>query len=47
MGVPKIDNKIQNALNAAYRILHIEGYYEEINDVKTIQSGFEKAEYII
>lgn len=41
------DNKIQNALSIAYRILHVEGYYEGFNGVKAIASGFEEAEYII
>ena len=47
LGLNKIDNKIQNALNAAYRILHIDGYYEGFNNVKAIQLGFEEAEYIV
>jgi len=46
-GLNKIDNKIQNALNATYRILHIDGYYEGFNNIKAIQIGFEEAQYII
>lgn len=47
LGLTKIDNKILNALNIAYRILHIDGYYEGFNGVKAIASGFEEAQYII
>lgn len=46
-GLGGTDKKLLDYLNVAYRILHIDGYYEGFNDVKTIQSGFEKAQYII
>lgn len=47
LGLTKIDNKILNALSIAFRILHIDGYYEGFNGVKAIASGFEEAQYII
>ena len=43
----KIDKKMLNALNTAYDILHCEGYYRELNNVKAISVGFEEAEFII
>ena len=46
-GLTQIDKKMLDALNIAYRILHIDGYYEGFNHVPTIKSGFEKAEFII
>src|ERR1035438_6633850 len=30
----KIDNKILNSLDTVYKILHLEGYYRELNNVQ-------------
>lgn len=46
-GLSQIDKKILTSLNIAYRILHIDGYYDGFNHIPTIASGFEEAEYII
>jgi uncharacterized protein DUF5618 len=46
-GLSKIDKKMLRSLNVAYRILHIDGYYDGFNDVKIITYGFEEAENIL
>jgi hypothetical protein len=33
--------------NEVYKILHLGGYYRELQDKKAIDSGFEKAQKII
>ena len=43
----KIDKKLLKALNNAYSVLHLDGYYGGITNVKTIESGFEDAISII
>ena len=43
----KMDNKLLKILNTAYNILHLTGYYDGITDIKTIDSGFEKAIAIV
>ncbi len=43
----KVDKKLLNYLNSAYRILHLYGYYDGENEVKMISSGFELAYSII
>jgi hypothetical protein len=43
----KLDGKLSTDLHEAYRLLHIEGYYEGILDVNTIKSGFDNAYRII
>lgn len=43
----KLDKKMLDYLNTVYQILHLDGYYDEFNNVKAIKIGFEKAEYII
>ena len=43
----RVDKKMLDYLNVAYQILHLDGYYDEFNDVKAIKIGFEKAQYII
>ena len=43
----KVDKKLLNYLNSAYRLLHIEGYYEGLKSIKAIESGFEYAISII
>lgn len=47
MGLAQIDKKILTSLNVAYRILHIDGYYDGFNDTVTIKRGFEEAGNII
>ncbi len=42
-----IDEKMLNYLNSAYRVLHLEGYYEGETRISTIQSGFEAGYDII
>jgi hypothetical protein len=36
-----------NALNDAYEILHLAGYYDGLSNVKVITEGFEKAQCFI
>jgi hypothetical protein len=43
----QIDKKILTSLNIVYHILHIDGYYDGFNHIKTIESGFEETENII
>ena len=43
----KIDKKMLDSLNTAYEILHLSGYYDGLNHVKSIEGGFEEAEIII
>lgn len=45
--VAKLDGKMLNHLDSAYYLLHLCGYYDGFKDIKTIQSGFEKAYWII
>jgi hypothetical protein len=43
----KLNKKLLNNLNNAYTILHLDGYYGGINDIKAIEAGFENAISII
>ena len=43
----KDNKKILNALESAYRTLHISGYYEGEEDSKIIKHGFQRAKEII
>jgi hypothetical protein len=43
----QIDKKLLNSYNAAYDILHLDGYYDGITLIKLIETGFEEALYII
>ncbi len=43
----KIDKKLLKHLNTAYRVLHLEGYYEGETKVGVIEQGFESAIDII
>ncbi|MDR3297079.1 MAG: DUF5618 family protein [Prevotellaceae bacterium] len=43
----RLDGKLSKDLHDAYRILHIEGYYEGVCEVATIKSGFDIACRII
>jgi len=47
VALSKLDSKMLNYLNSAYRILHLQGYYEGETYVKTITSGFDVAYEII
>ena len=38
---------IKKLFNHVYNILHLGGYYRELQDKKEIDSGFEKAQKII
>ena len=43
----KLDKKLLADVNSAYRVLHLDGYYDGETYVPTIQSGFEVANEII
>jgi hypothetical protein len=43
----KIDKKLLSYLNNAYRLLHLDGYYEGVTNIKAIDEGFENAILII
>ena len=43
----KIDKKLLNYLNNTYNVLHIDGYYEGVTEIKVIEAVFENAELII
>ena len=45
--VGNIDRKLLNYLNTAYNILHLDGYYDGIKDVRVISAGFDNARQII
>jgi hypothetical protein len=45
--VAKTDKKVLSRLNAAYNVLHLDGYYRKVTSVKTIESGFDAAYDII
>jgi hypothetical protein len=45
--VARLDGKLLKELHAAYRILHIEGYYEGLLKASTIRDGFDSAYEII
>ncbi|GHT74032.1 hypothetical protein FACS189456_5100 [Bacteroidia bacterium] len=45
--VAKLDGKLGTELHTAYRVLHIEGYYEGMRKADVIRSGFETAYSII
>jgi hypothetical protein len=47
MNLAKLDKKLLNHLNNAYTILHIEGYYGGITNIKAIESGFDDVISII
>lgn len=46
-GVARLDKKMLNSLNTAYQVLHLDGYYDGLNDIRVIKIGFEEAEFII
>ncbi|GHV68693.1 hypothetical protein FACS1894199_16340 [Bacteroidia bacterium] len=43
----KLDGKLSKELHSAYRILHIDGYYEGVQKADVIKSGFDSAYDII
>jgi hypothetical protein len=43
----QIDKKLLNYLNNGYHLLHIEGYYKGVTDIKAIEAGFDNAISII
>ena len=45
--VAQIDKKLAASLHAAYNVLHLDGYYDGITNVKIIADGFEVAYEII
>ena len=45
--IAKVDRKMLNTLNSAYKILHLWGYYDGIEKVDVVKSGFDEAEKII
>jgi len=42
-----IDKTLLKHLNSAYRILHLEGYYEGESSIKVIDAGLDSANSII
>ncbi len=47
LAIGKDKDKLSRLLTHAYNILHLGGYYRELHDKKSIDSGFEKVEKII
>jgi len=45
--ITKIDRKMSNYLNIAYKILHLSGYYDGIESVTVVKEGFDMADTII
>ena len=45
--ITKIDQKMLNGLNTAYKILHMWGYYDGIEKVSVVKDGFDEAYKII
>ena len=45
--ITKIDKKMLNVLNNAYKILHLSGYYDGVTSVIVIKEGFDGAYRII
>ena len=43
----KIDKKLLNYLNNAYKVLHIAGYYEGVTEINVIEAGLENAMLVI
>jgi len=43
----KLDGKILDSLNDAYKILHLSGYYDGMQNVSVIKEGFDEAKKII
>ena len=45
--ITKIDKKMLDYVNSAYKILHLYGYYDGIDNVIVIKEGFNEANKII
>jgi len=45
--ISRIDKKLADDLDAAYKVLHLDGYYDGMNNVKILAGGFEVAYDII
>jgi hypothetical protein len=45
--ITKIDKKMLDYLNSAYKILHLWGYYDGIENVSVVSAGFDDAYKII
>jgi tetratricopeptide (TPR) repeat protein len=45
--ITKIDKKMLDYLNSAYKILHLWGYYDGIENVTVLKEGFDEAYKII
>jgi uncharacterized protein (UPF0332 family) len=45
--IVKIDKKMLNGLNSAYKVLHLWGYYDGIENVSIVKEGFDEAYKII
>ena len=45
--IAKLDRKMLNYLNSVYKILHLSGYYDGIEDAVVIKRGFDEAYKII
>ena len=43
----RLDKKMLNTLNNVYKVLHLWGYYDGIEDVVIVQRGFEDASTLI
>ena len=43
----RLDRKMLNYLNSVYKILHLSGYYDGIENVNVIKEGFNDAKIII
>ena len=43
----KLDRKLMDYLNSAYKILHLFGYYDGIENAKVVKEGFDVAYTII
>ena len=45
--ITKIDKKLLDTVNSAYKILHLWGYYDGIEVVSVVKTGFSEAKIII
>ena len=45
--ITKIDKKMLDYLNSAYKVLHLSGYYDGIQNATVIKEGFDEAYKII
>jgi len=45
--IAKIDKKMASFLHAAYNVLHLDGYYDGVTNVKVIDAGLDAAYEII